>query len=272
MQPLAGQVAIVSGASRGVGRTYALALAAAGAHVMALARTAQGDPTVPGSLAEVAATARASGWTIETMACDILDEAAIIAAVARTVERFGGVDILVNNAVWGIAELPFLDVPTQEWDGVFNANIRAPYLFIRETAPHMTARGGGAIVNITSAAAQPSILGGLSHGFPAYGVSKAALDRLTTYAAAELAPANIAVNAVSPGNVAHYTRNGAHPDRAFWGDPLVHLASQRPSAGGLTGAILHTYQYGRSWGPIHADPPIWDEDVRHILAEAGLTD
>jgi citronellol/citronellal dehydrogenase len=84
---LAGRIAIVSGANRGVGRTYALALAGAGAKVMALARSADGDPTIPGTLAELVTTGRAAGLTIAARLCDIGDEADIRHAVEQTVDR-----------------------------------------------------------------------------------------------------------------------------------------------------------------------------------------
>lgn len=266
---LAGKVAIVSGASRGLGRAYALALAAAGARVMATARSADGDPGTPGSLAELVATAGAAGGTVAACRCDVGDPADIAAAVAQTVEMFGGLDILVNNAVAPIHKLDFLAVDDVEWDAVFAINVKAPFRFMREAIPHMAARKGGAIVNITSAAAQPTVPGSGAHGFPAYGVSKAALDRLTTYFAAECAAMNIAVNAVSPGFVAYVTDRGREPDPVFWGDPLVHLAAQRPADGGLTGQILHTYQFGRSWGPKRA-ARTWDTDITAILEQAGL--
>lgn len=267
---LAGKVAIVSGASRGVGRAYAIALARAGARVMALARTAQGDPTVPGSLAELEHTAREAGLTIATTACDVSDEDSICAAVARTVELFGGVDVLLNNAVASINQFKVLDVPSREWEAAFAVNVRGNYLFMREAIPQMLARGGGSIINITSGAAQHSTRPGQgTHGFPAYSVTKAALERLTTYFAAEFVDKGVAVNAVSPGHVAYYIRDGKTPDLSFWGEPIIWLAEQRPPEG-LTGQVLHTYQYGRSWGPRPANPPQWDEDIIHILKEAGI--
>lgn len=266
MTALAGKVAIVSGASRGVGRAYALALAEAGARVMALARSADGDPTVPGTLAELVATGRAAGLDIAACRCDAGDETSIASAVEQTAGAFGGIDILVNNAVAAIHKFDALAVPAEEWDGTFRVNVRAPYAFMQAVIPQMIARGGGAIVNITSGAAGRTRPGMGAHGYPAYAVTKAALERLTTYFAAEYAEAGIAVNAVSPGNVGYYTRDGAEPDRAYWGPPIVHLAAQRP-ADGLSGEIVHTYEYGRSWGP-SAERPMTDA-IRDMLRVSG---
>ena len=266
MTALAGRIAIVSGASRGVGRAYALALAAAGARVMALARSAEGDPATPGTLAELAAAGRAAAFDIAVCRCDVQDEASIATAVAQTIDRFGGVDILINNAVSAIHQFDALAVPPDEWDDTFRVNVRAPYAFMRACVPQMIARGGGSIVNITSGAAGATKPGMGAHGFPAYAVTKAALERLTTYFAADYADAGIAVNAVSPGNVGYYTRDGAEPDLAYWGDPMVHLAAQRP-ADGFTGRILHTYDYGRSWGP--TPPPPLTDAIRDMLRASG---
>jgi NAD(P)-dependent dehydrogenase (short-subunit alcohol dehydrogenase family) len=269
---LEGKVALVSGASRGVGRTYALALAEAGANVIALARSLEGEPTRLGSLTEVVATARQSGLQVAALACDLRDEANIAEVVQQAVASLGGVDILVNNAVWTIRGFNPLAVPKDDWDGAMRVNVRGTYVFMREVVPHMLARGGGSIINITSGSAGVTARGSGAHdGFLAYGVSKAALERLTTYFAAEFADRNIAVNAISPGHVSRYLESRREPDRAFWGEPIVHLGMQRPPDG-LTGRILHTYGYGRAWGPTPPTPPLWDPDIVAILRDAGITD
>jgi len=114
---LTGTVAFVSGASRGLGRTYALALAKAGAKVFATARTAQGDPATQGSLAELEATGRAEGLDIAIGRMDLANTCDIEAAVTTCVERFGRLDTVVNNAVWTINRLDLLeiDVKNGKW-------------------------------------------------------------------------------------------------------------------------------------------------------------
>lgn len=271
MKDLAGKVAIVSGASRGIGRTYALALAEAGAQVVALARTLDGDPSKAGALAEVVATARAAGGNLVAHACDIGDEASIVRAVERTVADHGGVDILLNNAIWPIRGFDALKVTLEEWAVTFRLNVGGAYVFMREVVPHMIARGGGSIINMTTASAQSSQPGTTNHGYPAYAVTKAGLERLTTYFAAEFEDRNIAVNAISPGNVSRYMRGGREPDRRFWGTPILHLAQARPRDG-LTGQVLHTYEFGRAWGPKPPAPAEWDEEITTMLREAGVVD
>jgi NAD(P)-dependent dehydrogenase (short-subunit alcohol dehydrogenase family) len=266
---LTGQLALVVGASRGVGRAYTLALVAAGAHVVATARSVAGDAAQIGSLAEVVAAGRELGGRVTALACDLTDEASIVRAVEQTVANFGGADILVNNAKWGAGRFDPLAVPEDEWTNTMNVNVRGAYVFMREVVPTMVARGGGSIVNITSAAAGVTQPGSGAHdGVLAYGVSKAALERLTTYFAAEYADRNLAVNALSPGNVARYMESGREPDLRYWGEPLVHLAEQR-SETGMTGRVLHTYEFGRSWGPAFETPPEWDDDIVAMLSEAG---
>lgn len=269
MADLENRVAIVSGASRGIGRAYALALAAAGAKVVALARSVEGDPAKIGSLTEVVATARAAGGDIVAFACDIGDEASIVLAVEQAVANYGGVDVLLNNAIWPIRGFDALAVAADEWSATFRLNVTGSYIFMREVIPHMLRRGGGSIINMTTASAQSSQPGAATHGYPAYCVTKAGLERLTTYFATEFGGRNIAVNAISPGNIAQYMKGGRQPDPAFWGDPIVHLAGQRP-VNGLTGQILHTYQFGRLWGPKPATPINWSPEIKAILREAGL--
>jgi NAD(P)-dependent dehydrogenase (short-subunit alcohol dehydrogenase family) len=163
-------------------------------------------------------------------------------------------------------------------------NVRAPYVLIVRTAPLMMARGGGSIVNITSLSGGTTGKGGGAHqGLVHYGVSKAALNRLTSYFAAEFADANVAVNALSPGDAASYLAMvngvgaeggddhvvaGKQLDEVFWGSPVIYLAGARPAD--VTGQILHTYTYGESWGPRYAIPPDWSPEVLKVLGRDNL--
>jgi hypothetical protein len=248
---LEGKVALVCGASKGVGRTYALSLAAAGARVVAAARSvASASPDRPeaGSLAEVAATARAMGEEVLALGCDISNEDEIARLVGETVANFGRLDILVNNAVRYIAQTEVFAWTRDNWDSALGVNLRAPYVLAREAAPHMISQGAGSIINITSLAAAPTELGTRRHGAGiVYAVSKAALDRLTTYLAEELRPHNVAVNAISPGDVEARQSAGGHPEPEIHGAPIVYLAQQTAST--LTSQILHTDTFRKTWGP-----------------------
>lgn len=266
---LSGKVAIVSGASRGVGRAYALALAQAGAQVIALARSVEGDPQVQGTLAELVATARDDGLEIAPLSCDLGDETSIAEVVQSVIARFGRIDVLLNNAIWPIRGFDLLDVPLEEWDETWRINIRGTYAMTRDVIRHMLTADGGSVINMTTASAQASQPGAATHGFPAYSITKAALERMTTYFATELADRGIAVNAISPGNVASYMARGRDPELRFWGEPIVHLARQRP-ADGITGQILHTYDYGRGWGPQLKGQGFWDADIARLLRQSGI--
>lgn len=261
---LTGTAIIVSGASRGIGRIYALALAKAGAKVLATARTLEGDPDTIGSLAELEATAKAEGLDIATMRVNLFSEEEIAGAVERCAELYGRVDTVLNNATWNVKALDILDVKAREWDAAIKINVIAPHVFMREAVPHMRRTGGGSIINITSLAARKTAADAKAHGTPSYGVSKAALERLTTYAGVELAKDNIAVNAVSPGNPHWYMQDGREPDIDFWGSPIVHLAAQRPE-NGIAGELLHTYEYGETWGPTPNQPPQRDDRLVEML-------
>jgi NAD(P)-dependent dehydrogenase (short-subunit alcohol dehydrogenase family) len=117
-----------------------------------------------------------------------------------------------------------------------------------------------------------------------YGVSKAALNRLTTYFAAEFEDLGIAVNSLSPGDAAAYMRmvNGVDEDAGeehvaagnqlderFWGGPVVYLAGARPAD--VTGQILHTYTFGETWGPIYETPPKWSPEILKVLGRDNLS-
>jgi NAD(P)-dependent dehydrogenase (short-subunit alcohol dehydrogenase family) len=281
---LAGKVIVVSGASRRLGRCYALALAQAGARVVALARTL-GDGTNPqGTLREVEATAQARGLEVVARQCDLSDEMQVHAVVEAAANEFGGIDVVVNNAVAYANRINCREIPRSKWDEAFAVNVRAPYVLIDAAVPSMQIRGGGAIVNVTSlAAGKTGKGGGAHHGLLLYGLTKAALNRMTTWYAAELENSNIAVNAISPGDVSVYMRlvngvgadetdevvEGEQLDEAFWGDPVVWLAGVGPAE--MTGEILHTYTFSEEWGPRPESPRQRSPIINQILGRDNLT-
>lgn len=206
---LAGKVAIVTGASRGIGAGTALRLAAEGARVALVARTRKsGERRLAGSLEDTAHRIEALGAECLCIAADLVDPAGRGHIVPQTVERFGGVDILVNNAAWSRFE-PARDQSVSHVRRCFEVNYFAALELIQQCVPYMTRRGAGWIVNLSSATVdhpEPAPFArderyfkfNSEAGPSVYGSSKAALERLTTGMACELAAANIAVNAVAP--------------------------------------------------------------------------
>src|SRR5262245_7086547 len=185
---LRGAVALVTGASRGVGRAIALGLADAGADVACAARATDVSPLkLPGTIDETVRgieQRRRRGLAIPT---DLSKPDQVEAMVARTIATFGRLDVLVNNAA--ITFPGDLELPMKRWDLVLEVNLRAPLLAMKAALSGMIARRRGAILNISSAAAVSAIPGLL-----AYGVSKAALERLTAGAAEDLRGHGVAVN------------------------------------------------------------------------------
>jgi 3-oxoacyl-[acyl-carrier protein] reductase len=262
---LSGTVAIVSGASRGIGRIYALALAKAGAKVLATARTVEGDPAVIGSLAELVATAKAEGIEISACKVDMMDRASIEAAVASCIKRYGRLDALVNNAVWTVpSRVAAMGISDDDWEAAFRINVLGPYRFTDVALPHLMAQGGGSVVNLTSLAARHMGPASRSHGFPSYAVTKAALERMTNYLGPELGEKGVVINAISPGSAEWYMRDGRQPDLDFWGSPVVHLAAQR-APDGINGEIVHTFEFGTHWGPEFPSPPQRDERLVRLV-------
>lgn len=183
---LQGRVALVTGASRGLGLAMARALAAAGAHVVLAARdTAR--------LAEAADSIRRAGGRADVEAFDLLDESAVVAAVPRIVARHGRLDILLNNAgicLWG----GLLDSTTDTWRRTLDTNLTAVYLLAREAARAMITQRRGRIINIGS---YVSVIG--RERLTAYVASKHGLAGLTKSLAGELGRHGITCNGIAPG-------------------------------------------------------------------------
>jgi NAD(P)-dependent dehydrogenase (short-subunit alcohol dehydrogenase family) len=203
------RVALVTGASRGIGRACARHLAAAGFDVAVAARTlreGEGEAGLPGSLEAVAADVRAAGQHALECRLDLLDRQSCSAAVTATLAEFGRIDALVNSGIFygdGRMRL-FADTPIEEYDKAFSANVLAPLFLIQQVLAPMRKAGGGIIFNISSGAGQNETrdLPG-SGGWPlTYSVTKAAFNRSTAGLAKELRGDGIAVVNIEPGVVA----------------------------------------------------------------------
>ncbi|MCC6625897.1 MAG: glucose 1-dehydrogenase [Chloroflexi bacterium] len=187
---LSGQVALVTGGSRGLGREIAEGLAEAGATVIITSRREQW-------LGPAAAELRASGLAVESVACDVTDPAAVTTLVDGVVARHGRLDIVANNAgiAWGA---PAATMPIERFRQVLDTNVTGTFLVARAAARHMLAAGGGAIVNTASTTGlvgtAPEVLEAVG-----YSASKGAIIALTRQLAVEWAPAGIRVNAIAPG-------------------------------------------------------------------------
>jgi citronellol/citronellal dehydrogenase len=250
---LNGRVAIVTGASRGIGKGLALGLAAEGATVVCAARTVDPSAGLPGTIRETVAAIEAAGGTALAVRCDIGVADDIEALIATTAERFGRIDVLVNNAM-APTRATFAASSADEWDESMRVNVRSLYVVCRAVVPHMRAAGGGSIINISSGGAGHESTPFMPPGFLTYAVAKAAMERFSTALAPELVDDGIAVNALRPGAVKTELATlelGPDHDWSGWATPdavvpaVVYLAGQR--ADGLTGQVVDSTQYGTVW-------------------------
>lgn len=212
---LTGKVVIITGASRGVGKQAAFDFARRGAKVVLAARTVEPDNTLPGTLGETLKQLDDMGAEALAVQTDLAKEKDLENLVAKTVEKFGGVDILVNNAAATTGQMwndGFLGLSREDWLYQFDVNTHAPFTLIQLVVPIMEARGGGRIINLTTGSGEvfrepeePQKLGSqgdFSLNVPGYFSSKRALDRLGNCIAPELATKNIFVIGMNPGLVA----------------------------------------------------------------------
>jgi NAD(P)-dependent dehydrogenase (short-subunit alcohol dehydrogenase family) len=236
-----GQVALVTGATGGIGADLAAALGSAGALVGVAGRRTE-------QVAAVVETIRAAGGQAAPIDLDLTDRASIDAAVAAVVAAFGRIDILVNNAGLGTNH-DAIDATEAEWDELFAVNVRGLFFACQSAAREMLPQGSGRIVNMAS---QAGLVGILRHA--AYSASKAAVIGLTRVLALEWSPHGVTVNAVAPTWV--YTPGTAErlDDPAFLASVLERIPAGRvattadvaaaviylasPAAGMVTGSVL----------------------------------
>ncbi len=193
------KVALVTGASRGIGKAIALALAAEGVSVAAVARSEQ-------SLCSVRQAIESSGGKIVTIAADLELPESPKQIVEQAMTHYGRLDMLINNA--GIVlSRPLVETSTEDWDRVMNVNARAPFLLCKEAIPHLKAAGGGTIIQISSVV---GVKGYVDQG--AYGASKHALMGMSKVLAQEVQADNIRVHTILPGGVATDMIAGVRPD------------------------------------------------------------
>ncbi|MDP6709420.1 MAG: SDR family oxidoreductase [Alphaproteobacteria bacterium] len=245
---MGGRVAIVTGASRGLGRAIAKAYAGEGAKVVVTSRPR--SPTgLPGTAAETAQEIQAAGGDALAVACDVSDGDQVEDMVRQAMDRYGQIDVLVNNAGIMIPSEPFLDIDPARWDELWAVNVRGPYLACRHVVPIMMRQRSGSIVNIGSRAADAP-----SNGGTAYNSSKIAVHMFSRCLAEELREYDIAVNVLSPGSlrsegssVIPWARHDWHervePDEC--GPSAVFLALQ--SAETFTGQVKLRAEFGKTW-------------------------
>jgi NAD(P)-dependent dehydrogenase (short-subunit alcohol dehydrogenase family) len=189
MFDLSGKVALITGASRGIGEAIAVAYSQAGAKIVLISRK-------QGILDGTAQTIREAGGEALALAANTGDPAAITEVVEKAISTYGGIDIVVNNAATNPHFGPILTAEDSHWDKILDVNVKGYFRVARACVESMKSRGGGKIINMASVAGlEPEPMMGI------YSVSKAAVLMLTRVLAAELVQFNIQVNAIAPGFV-----------------------------------------------------------------------
>ncbi len=250
---LEGKIAIVTGASRGVGKGIAKVFALEGAAVAIAARTEAADKRLPGTIYQTAEEIAAEGGRALPLRCDVSSEEDVRAMVDRTLEEYGRVDILVNNAGGAFSYQKVQDLPPARFDQTIAVNVRGPFLCCQAVLPTMIAQHSGNIINVTSGAAYRFS----RRGDTAYGLSKAALDRFSLGLAWEVREHNISVVSVAPGRVKTEGIEMMYRDVALDWDaddwqtpeesarPLVWLARQ--AAEDFTMRVVQAAEFGKTW-------------------------
>jgi citronellol/citronellal dehydrogenase len=195
-----GKIAVVTGASRGIGKAIALGYAREGATVVIAARSeTQPHERLPGTIYETAEQIEALGGRALAVRCDVTDEASVNAMVEKTLAEFGRIDVLVNNAAVEF-QSKVVDMQPKRWEIIFRVGLTGPFLCCKAVLPAMIAQRAGSIINITSHAGSERGTRTVNYS-AAYAATKAGLDRFTYALAAEVGEYGIAVNAVMPAHI-----------------------------------------------------------------------
>ena len=245
-----GMVAIVTGASRGLGRAIAKEFAAEGAKVVVSAR--RSSPTgLPGTAVETAEQIREAGGEAMALTCDVSDEEQVVAMVSQTIDMYGQIDVLVNNAGVMVLGETLLDIDPEKWDQSVAANLRGPYLCSRSVLPWMIEQGRGSIINLGSRMGNDHTQG----GGVLYSATKAAVHMFSFCLADEVREHNIAVNILSPGGLKTEGSAAIPWTQRDWeqrvepeavGPSAVYLALQDAST--FTGQLVLRAEFGETWG------------------------
>ena len=251
MGQMDGMVAIVTGASRGLGKAIAVEYAREGASVVICARS-QSPTGLAGTLQETVQEIQDGGGDVLGVSCDVTDEAQVNEMVRQTRERFGKIDVLFNNAGTMVLGETILEIDPARWDQLIRINVGGPYRCSRAVLPVMMEQGRGSIINIGSRmATDPAQGGGVL-----YSASKAAVHMFSLCLADEVRDYNIAVNILSPGSMRSegsaaipWTQRDWHErvEPSEVGPCAVFLALQDAST--FTGQLAARADFGTTWGP-----------------------
>ena len=242
------RVAFITGASRGVGRCLALALAREGADIVVAAKTVEPNPRLPGTIHTTAGEVEALGRRALAVQVDVRDENAVAAAVRTALDRFGRIDILVNNA-GALFWQPVADTPMARFDRVIGVNVRGAFACTREVLPAMLAQGWGHILMMS-----PPVDPLAAAGKAAYAVSKFGMTLIAHALAGEVADRNVACNALWPATLieSYATINFGLGDAKVWrkpdilADAALRIFAREPAS--FTGNALIDEDFLRSEG------------------------
>ncbi|HEY7425854.1 MAG TPA: SDR family oxidoreductase [Gemmataceae bacterium] len=248
MSTLKGRVAIITGASRGIGRALALGLAKAGCHIVVAAKSTTSTEKLPGSIFTVAAEVEAFGAQALPIQVDVRDAEQIESMTVKTLERFGRIDLLVNNA-GALHWSSLLDTPAKRFDLVMGVNARAAFLCCRAVLPAMIRQRWGHIINMS-----PPLDLSMVPGRIAYAISKLGMTLLSFGLAEEVRPHNIAVNSLWPVTIieSQASINHALGTEEMWRKPdilvdcVLRLAQKEPAE--MTGQALLDEDFLRAEG------------------------
>ena len=247
---LVDKIAIVTGASRGLGKAMAIELAREGASVAVAARTVEADKgPLPGTIHETVNEIKKLGGKAIAVRCDVSKEEDVVLMVDQVEREYGAVDIMVNNAGVTTPE-SFLKLTTKKWDLVMNVNLRGTFLCTKAVLPQMVEKRSGSVINLSSILAKT-----VKFSIP-YGATKAAIERYTLGLAKEMKKYNIAVNALCPDFTVTEAVETFLPDvdtsdwqrPEMWGRYTALVAAQNAET--LTGRILDVETLREIFGPV----------------------